>query len=43
MGGVILDFLERVQKGAFPSDRMVWKFESDAAVSYDFTKKVRLA
>lgn len=40
---MILDFLKRAQNGAFPSDRMVWKFESDAAVNYDFTKKVRLA
>jgi carboxymethylenebutenolidase len=40
---MILDFLERAQNGAFPSDRMVWRFDSDAAVSYDFTKKVRLA
>ena len=30
---MILDFLERAQNGAFPSDRMVWKFESDAAVA----------
>jgi carboxymethylenebutenolidase len=40
---MILDFLERAQNGAFPPDRMVWRFDSDAAVSYDFTKKVRLA
>lgn len=40
---MILDFLERAQNGSFPSDRMVWRFDSDAAVSYDFTKKVRLA
>jgi carboxymethylenebutenolidase len=40
---LILDFIERVHAGAFPKDRMIWKFESDAATSYDFTKKVRLA
>ena len=40
---LILDFIERVHAGAFPKDRMIWRFESDAAVSYDFTKKVRLA
>ena len=40
---LILDFIERVHSGAFPKDRMIWKFGSDAAVSYDFTKKVRLA
>jgi hypothetical protein len=40
---MILDFLERANAGSFPKDRMLWKFESDAAVSYDFTKKVRLA
>ena len=40
---LILDFIERVHAGAFPPDRMIWRFESDAAVSYDFTKKVRLA
>jgi carboxymethylenebutenolidase len=40
---LILDFIERAQAGAFPKDRMLWKFESNAAVDYDFTKKVRLA
>jgi carboxymethylenebutenolidase len=40
---LILDFISRVHAGAFPPDRMIWRFESDAAVSYDFTKKVRLA
>jgi carboxymethylenebutenolidase len=40
---MILDFIERAQAGAFPKDRMTWKFESDAAADYDFTKKVRLA
>ena len=40
---MILDFIERAHAGAFPPDRMVWKFRSDAAVEYDFTKKVRLA
>ena len=40
---LILDFIERAHAGAFPPDRMIWKFESNAAVTYDFTKKVRLA
>jgi carboxymethylenebutenolidase len=40
---MILDFLQRVHSGAFPSDRAVWKFDSNIATSYDFTKKVRLA
>ena len=40
---LILDFLSRAEAGAFPADRMIWKFESDAAIAYDFTKKVRLA
>jgi carboxymethylenebutenolidase len=40
---MILDFIRRVHEGEFPADRMIWKFESDAAVDYDFTKKKRLA
>lgn len=40
---LITDFLERVFAGAFPSDRVYWHFESDIALSYDFTKNVRLA
>jgi carboxymethylenebutenolidase len=40
---MVLDFLQRVQSGAFPKDRAVWKFDSNIATSYDFTKKVRLA
>jgi carboxymethylenebutenolidase len=39
----ILDFLARVYAGAFPSDRVTWRFESDIATTYDFTKNVRLA
>ena len=39
----IIDFLERVHGGGFPSDRTVWGFRSDIAPDYDFTKKVRLA
>ena len=41
--GFIIDFLERVHKGAFPADRALWSFRSDISPSYDFTKKVRLA
>lgn len=40
---MILDFIQRVHSGAFPRDRVVWKFESDSAMNYDFSKKVRLA
>ena len=40
---MILNFIERAQAGAFPPERMIWSFNSDALVSYDFTKKVRLA
>ena len=40
---MVLDFLQRAQSGAFPRDRAVWKFDSNIATGYDFTKKVRLA
>ncbi len=40
---MILDFMERVHAGEFPKDRAVWRFQSDIAPDYDFTKKVRLA
>jgi carboxymethylenebutenolidase len=40
---MILDFIQRAHAGAFPKDRVLWKFESDFAPDYDFTKKVRLA
>jgi carboxymethylenebutenolidase len=40
---LILDFLERVDQGAYPADRAMWRFESDIATNYDFSKKVRLA
>jgi carboxymethylenebutenolidase len=40
---MILDFLKRVNEGSFPSDRVIWQFQSDIAPDYDFTKKVRLA
>ncbi|SRR5579885_1256024 len=39
----ILDFLARVHAGAFPSDRVTWRFESNIATTYDFSKNVRLA
>ena len=38
-----MDFLDRVYAGEFPAERVIWRFESDIAPSYDFTKKVRLA
>lgn len=40
---MILDFLNRVNAGVFPPDRVIWRFQSDIAPDYDFTKKVRLA
>ena len=40
---LIMDFLDRVHGGAFPRDRVIWRFESDIAPDYDFSKKVRLA
>ena len=40
---MILDFMERVYAGGFPKERVVWRFQSDIAPDYDFTKKVRLA
>ena len=40
---LIVDFLHRVRQGAFPSDRVHWRWVSDTALDYDFTKKVRLA
>jgi carboxymethylenebutenolidase len=40
---LILDFLARVQAGAYPPDRVRWRCDSDIATTYDFTKNVRLA
>ena len=40
---LIIDFLGRVFAGGFPRDRVTWRFESDIAADYDFSKKVRLA
>jgi len=37
-----LDFLDRVERGAFPPDRVRWRFEADTAPDYDYTKNVRL-
>ena len=39
----MIDFLERVQAGAYPAGRVRQRFESDIATDYDFTKNVRLA
>ena len=41
--GLIMDFLKRVFAGDFPADRVIWRFQSDTAASYDFSEKVRLA
>ena len=40
---IIINFLERVQAGDFPKERVIWRFRSDIAPDYDFTQKVRLA
>jgi carboxymethylenebutenolidase len=36
---MILDFMERVHAGEFPKDRAVWRFQSNIAPDYDFTKR----
>jgi carboxymethylenebutenolidase len=41
--GLIMDFLKRVYAGEFSKERVIWRFNSDIAPDYDFTKKVRLA
>jgi carboxymethylenebutenolidase len=38
----MIDFLGRIHGGAFPEGRTVWKFESDSAEDYDYSKNVRL-
>lgn len=40
---LIMDFLQRVYAGQFSRDRVIWRFESDIAPSYNFDDKVRLA
>ena len=40
---LIMDYLRRVHAGEFPSDRVIWRFESNIAPDYDFSTKVRLA
>jgi hypothetical protein len=37
----IIGFLEKVDRGKFPPDRVRWSWQSDTAVDYDFSKKVR--
>jgi carboxymethylenebutenolidase len=39
----LMDFLQRLFAGAFPKDRVRWRFESDIASDYDPSKNVRLA
>jgi carboxymethylenebutenolidase len=41
--GMIMDFLQRVEAGEFPRDRVIWRFESDISTSYDFSKNTRQA
>ena len=38
----ILGFLEQVAAGAFPSDRVRWRFNADLSQNYDFSRNVRL-
>ena len=40
---LIMDFLGRVHGGAFPRERVIWRFESDIAPTYDFSKNTRQA
>jgi hypothetical protein len=40
---MILDFMERVHAGEFSDVRVIWRFQSNIAPEYDFSKKVRLA
>ncbi|MBM2810185.1 MAG: Carboxymethylenebutenolidase [Chloroflexi bacterium] len=40
---MIVQFLDRVAQGAFPSNRVVWRLDSVMAADYDFTKNVRMA
>ena len=37
-----LDFLDRVYAGYYRPERLRWRFESNVAVDYDFSKNVRL-
>ena len=39
---LVVEFLGRAFSGAFPADRAHWTFQSNIAVSYDFTKNARL-
>jgi carboxymethylenebutenolidase len=39
----MIAFVDRVQAGGYPADRVRRSYSSDIAVDYDFTKKVRLA
>jgi carboxymethylenebutenolidase len=38
----MIDFLERVHAGGYPSNRVRRRYESDTSVDYDFSKNVRL-
>jgi hypothetical protein len=37
----ITAFLDAVFSGKYRKDRVVWRFESDSSVDYDFTKMKR--
>lgn len=39
----IIGFLERVNAGAYPPDRVRWSWDAEMARNYDFSKNVRLA
>jgi carboxymethylenebutenolidase len=38
----MIDFLDRVQHGAYPAGRVRRRFQADIATDYDFSKNVRL-
>ena len=40
---LMFDFLDRVYAGAFPHDRVRWRFDSDISIDYDPSKNVRVA
>jgi carboxymethylenebutenolidase len=39
----IVQFMERVYAGAYPANRVRWRWESEISTSYDFSKNVRFA
>jgi carboxymethylenebutenolidase len=39
---LMMSFLKKSFGGGWDKDRVVWKFESDYATQYDFSKNVRM-